>query len=527
MTTRSLISNARIYTMADGIIVNSMVVERGRVVAVGNQLEGVDCFRKHKRIDLGGRTVVPGFVDAHTHFVYFAMSLGRVWLQEFDTLDACLKEIKRSCHKLGKNDWVVGEGYLPDRFRQKVEPDRLMLDKVTGGRPAFIYSKDGHTAWVNSKALELAGISKQTRDPDGGEIVRLADGSPSGILREGPAYNSVFKLIKRPSTAHINRCYREALQIAYRKGVTGVHCFDGPESFGYLMKLAESGQVGLRMEYYPAASLLPKLHITATKYGTGTEFFRIAGVKLFSDGSLGSQSALCFNKYKGNQNVGIEVLSSKEILRIARSAARLGLPCAVHAIGDRAVANVLDGLEKAPALRSPARHRIEHLQLVRRKDIPRLKKANIMASMQPSHLPSDIDMMRKYWGSRGANTFVFRTLLDKGIDLAFGSDVPIEPLDPIAGIAAAVRRAQPGKRDVFYPEERISATEALHGFTVGPAIAAGQEHCRGQLMPGYPADFVVLSDDITRIAPSRIRNVKVLATVLDGKVKYRDQSVDI
>lgn len=513
--------------MMDNLTVDSMVIEQGKIIAIGNGLERASIFRKYNRINLHGRTIVPGFVDAHTHFVYFALSLGRVWLQEFDSLDACLSEIKRFSIGLGKKEWVVGSGYYPDHFRRRVEPDRFMLDKVTGERPAFIYSKDQHTAWVNSKALEIAGISNRTRDPEGGEIVRFSDGTPSGILREKAAYQRVFDCINPPTKEQLDRYYRKALQIAYRRGVTGIHSFDGPDSFEYLMGLAEKNMTGLRINSYPLAELLPNLRKTNTQYGVGTDFFRIAGVKLFADGSLGSQSALCFNKYTDSKDYGIEVTTPKEILRIARSAAKLGLPCAIHAIGDRAVSNVLDALEKAPSLQSSARHRIEHLQLMRKKDIARVKRLGIVASMQPSQCLSDIYMMRKYWSSRVANAYIFRTLLDRGIDLAFGSDVPIEPLDPIAGIAAAVRRARPGKRDIFYPKERITVYEALYGFTVGPAIAVGQSQCRGRLIPDYPADFVVLSDDITRIATGRIGDIKVLGTVIDGKVKYHHESLSL
>ena len=212
---------------------------------------------------------------------------------------------------------------------------------------------------------------------------------------------------------------------------------------------------------------------------------------------------------------------------MAAAAARLGLPCAIHAIGDRAVATVLDGLEDARKLDFNARHRIEHLQLIRRKDIARLKRLDLVASMQPSHCPSDIKMMRKYWGARAANAFVFRTLLDKGVPLAFGSDAPIEPLDPIGGIAAAVRRASGASRDIFYSHERITAREALYGFTAGAAYAVGQEHCRGYLLPGYPADYAILSQDICSVPATRIAATEVLATILDGKVKYCHDSVKL
>jgi predicted amidohydrolase YtcJ len=260
------------------------------------------------------------------------------------------------------------------------------------------------------------------------------------------------------------------------------------------------------------------------RYGVGDEFLRVAGVKIFADGSLGSQTALCFNKYPGSDNKGIEVTSPDKLKKLVNSAARLGLPSAIHAIGDLAVSNVLDAFESAPKLKSTARHRVEHLQLVRRRDIARLRKLGVVASMQPSHCPADIDLVAKYWPTRGRNTYIFRTLTERGIPLAFGSDAPIESLNPLAGIAAAVQRSRPGKRQVFYPEERISAQTALHNFTAGPAFAVGQEQSRGYLLPGYPADLVVLSDDITRVAASKIAGIEVLATILDGQLKYyRDE----
>jgi len=303
-----------------------------------------------------------------------------------------------------------------------------------------------------------------------------------------------------------------------------VHSFDGPEAFKYLMSLAQKNKTGLRFNYYPPPDLLPDLIKSNTVYGTGNNFLRVAGIKIFADGSLGSQTALCFNKYIGSKdNYGIENLSTKRIHDIARKASKIGMPLAVHAIGDEAVSNVLDALEKAPRLKSGGRHRIEHLQLIRRKDIKRLQANNIVASMQPSHCPSDIDLMHKYWGSRSKNAFIFNTLQKKGIDLAFGSDVPIEPINPIDGIASAVRRARRGSRKTFYPEERISTLEAVKGFTVGAAIASGQVKNRGLLIPGYPADFVILSEDIFKVAPGRIYDIKVLATFIDGKPKLIDR----
>lgn len=528
MKIRSLLYNATIYTQAENVVVNSMAVYDGRIVAVGNNLEHDPDFAKFARVNLKGGTVIPGLVDAHTHFHYFALSLGRVELDGLDSAEKCLAKIKKFASGLKKTEWVVGEGYSPDRFSKRTEPDRYMLDRVTGGRPAFIFSKDQHTAWVNSRALELAGITAKTKEPLGSKIERDERGEPIGILREGGAYEPIFRLIPPIPPKQVDRLYRKALEHAYRNGVTGVHSFDGPEAFLYYCDLAEKEEMGLRINYYFSSKMLPELHKAKIYYGTGTEYFRIAGVKIFADGSLGSHSALCFNKYNGSKdNYGIEATPLPELVKQIKSAGKLGLPCAIHAIGDKAVANVLDAFQESLPLYFGARHRIEHLQLVRRRDLPRLKKMGIVASMQPSHCPSDMYMIEKYWGKRGANAFVFRTLIDMGIDLTFGSDVPIEPLKPLDGIAAAVRRARPGKRDTFYPEQRISALEALYCYTVGPAIASGQQHCRGYLLPGYPADFVVLSHDIGKVAASRLGDIEVRATVIDGRVKYRHRSVDL
>jgi predicted amidohydrolase YtcJ len=523
-----LFHSGRILTQANGLVVDSLTVYRNRIVAAGNRLEHDPDFRAYTRIDLKGRTIIPGLVDAHTHFYWLAKSLSQVSLDGIDSLDKALTRIKSFAGHLPRNRWVVGGGLFTEGFHKHVEPDRFMLDKVTGGRPAFIFYKDTHTAWANSRALEVAGINAETPNPPGGRVERLPDGSPSGLLRETPTYLPLFHSIPALTKGDMDKCYHQALELAYRKGVTGVHSFDGPDGFSYFAELAERDQVGLRINYYPPAATLPELRKSGTFYGAGTEFFRIAGIKVFADGSLGSQTALCFHKYDGSRdNYGVEVTPVADMTRTVRQAARLGLPCAIHAIGDRAVANVLDALDAVGGQASQTlRHRIEHLQLVRPKELARAKRLGVVASMQPSHCPADIDMVRKYWSKRSANAYVFHSVLDMKIPLAFGSDAPIEPLDPIAGIAAAVRRARSGSRDVFHPEQRLYASEALHAFTVGPAIACGQEHCRGYLLPGYAADFVVLNQDITRIAPVRILDTEVLATVLDGVVRYCHRSLN-
>ncbi|UCD93730.1 MAG: amidohydrolase [Candidatus Zixiibacteriota bacterium] len=519
MRKNRLFFNGRLYTQAgESIVADSMAVSGKRIVAVGRNLRYDPDFRSYQKIDLKGRAVIPGFVDSHTHIYFLAMSLGNVKLDGLTSVEDVLSAIGQHSRKLGKDEWVVGDGFSPDRWKKYVHPDRFMLDRVTGGRPAALYSKDQHVMWVNSKALELAGITASSPDPAGGRIERLEGNEPSGILKAVVAYTPVERLVKDPPDRKKKRVYRDALQLAYSKGVIGVHSFDGPEAFPFFDRLSREGKLGLRINYYHRAEELSMLEQAGLGFGYGNDFFRLSGVKIFSDGSLGSQSALCFNRYKGsNDNYGVETNTVRQISAYVKRAARLNLPCAIHAIGDKAISNVIGCYETAPRPKGPARHRIEHLQMIRRSDIARVKRLGIVASMQPSHCPSDIGLIEKYWGSRGRNCFIFNTLLAKGIPLTFGSDAPIEPLDPIAGIDAAVNRKAPKTRKSFYPKERISVEQAIFGFTAGPAYAAGQEHELGYLLPGYFADFVVLSDDIYKIAGSKIKNVSVLATFFDGR----------
>lgn len=521
MKRKTLFYNGHIYTQADLRPADSMVINGNMIVAVGKNLRHDPEFIGYDKVDLKGKAVIPGLVDAHAHFLYFAKTLHRVALDDCKTIPAVLAAIHKFTKANPKSEWIYGDGFSPDKMPGRIEPDRYQLDSVTGGRPAFIYYKDHHSAWVNSKALEIAGITRKTVNPARGEIVRQSDNAPTGILREWGGYGPVFEKVPGASGKDLDRAYDKALQIAYSRGVTGVHSFDKPDAFSFYSQRAERGTVGLRINFYPTHPMLPDLLKTKTGFGAGDSFFRFAGIKIFADGALGSQTALMFKPYEQSKNNhGIEVTSTDEIVRIGKQAAKLGFPLAVHAIGDKAVSNTLDAFEQLPSLKSGARHRIEHLQCIRRSDIKRIKRLKAVASMQPSHCPSDITMARKHWGARAANAYIFRDLIDSGIDLAFGSDAPIEPLHPIHGIAAAVRRALPKSKDVFYPKQRIPAAEALFGFTVGAAIASGEEDRRGYLLPGYTADFVVLSDELTKAKPSSLYDIHPLATVLDGKVVF-------
>lgn len=513
--------------MGEELIADSMAVRKDRIIAVGNGLEHDEEYRNISRVDLKGKTVVPGFVDAHTHIYFTGLSMAHVKLDGLDSLESVLRKIRKHSSELKKNEWVVGDGFSPERWKKRIIPDKYMLDKVTGGRPAAIFSKDQHMVWVNSVALKRAGLNKTSPDPAGGDIGRFDDGEPNGILRELPGYFPVIKVIKAPSMAVSKEYFKRVLDLAHSKGVTGVHTMDGPEAFEFFYASRTGKNLGLRITHYPPPAMIDRLRKLKLKFNSGNDYFRVGGIKIFSDGSLGSQSALCFNKYSGSKNnFGIETNSVEEMSRLIRKARKGGFPCAIHAIGDKAVSNVLNAYERTPAPPKGSFHRIEHAQMMRRKDIARFMRLRVIASMQPSHCPSDIKMMKNYWGERSRNCFLFKTLQENGILTVFGSDVPIEPLDPIAGIDAAVNRK--GKTGpAFYPNERISPYRALYGFTAAPWIATGRGDELGRLFPGAFADFVILTKDILKTPRTKIKDIRVEATVLAGKAVYNRGKLDL
>ncbi|HSH00683.1 MAG TPA: amidohydrolase family protein, partial [candidate division Zixibacteria bacterium] len=319
------------------------------------------------------------------------------------------------------------------------------------------------------------------------------------------------------------KLFHQALEIAYQRGVTGAHSFDGWDGYQFMRSLAERRRLGLRVRYNVLAEDLTRAlsELGERKlFGYGDDWLKITGVKVFADGALGSQTALMYRPFTGtNGNCGIAVTSPAELMKITRRAKRHGLPLAVHAIGDRAVTEVVTTLADNPP---PAgtRHRVEHLQITRKKDLPLVVRSGVVCSMQPSHLPSDIPIMQRYLGLRINNCYLFGSLLKRGVPLAFGSDVPIEPLNPLGGIVDAVRRVSHSGGAAVNPKERISALAAARAFSHGAAFAVAEEHAFGSLLPGYCADLTILSHDLRRVNLRSVGDVSVVATVIDGKCVY-------
>ncbi|MFQ5606808.1 MAG: amidohydrolase [Candidatus Zixiibacteriota bacterium] len=509
---------------------NSLAYSDGKISAVGANLENDPELARYQRVNLDGAAVYPGFVDAHTHFCYYALALDQVSLTGVASLSAALKKVKTYASRLSRGEWLSGGGLQVELWAPANWPTAAQLDSVTGERPAALYSHDQHSLWVNSEALRLAGITRHTPDPPGGRIERNPDGSPTGILRENAAFATTLGLIPEPSARRKEELYRRALEIAFSRGVTGIHSFDTGPRLDFLVELSNAGTLGLRVNLYINSSDLDR----ATRvlgsdpfFGYGDDWFRIAGVKFFADGSLGSKTALLHQPYlKSRASYGVPVHSTQDLASLARRARRLGLPCAVHAIGDRAVTNVITALSKVKPP-SGSRHRIEHVQMIRRRDIPALRRLGAVASMQPQQLPGDVDQINNLWGARARNCYLFKTLDAAGVPLAFGSDVPIEPLNPLAGISDAVQRRSASSRRALNSAERIGPLVAVSHFTAGPAYAAGEERYSGALVPGYRADLVILENDLRKIPPARLAQTGVVATILDGECVYSSGALDL
>lgn len=497
-----------------------MLILNGRIAWIGQgeapSIPGVET------IDLDGRLALPGLVDAHVHFLWYALGLDSVRMVGIENLDQALGLVAEAVLNSGPNDWIVGDSYNHNVWGMDREPNRYDLDKVAPHIPVLISSKCGHTAWVNSKALKLAGITAATPDPEGARIERDEQGEPTGLLREG-ASDLVYRVIPATDPKKALAMLKRAISLAHSMGLTGIHNCEGRDSLRYFGELARAGELNFRVvQNVPVDSLDEAIAVGLTS-GVGGEWVRIGGIKLFVDGALGSQTALMFEPHEGSENLGIQTMPEEELRDLVLKAAQGGLSSVVHAIGDKANNMVLNMYETALKDGDPTlRHRIEHVQLLTEQDVPRLGSSNIIASVQPTHILGDIDLVHKYWGKRGRYAYPFKSLLEGGAVLAFGSDCPVESMDPILGIHAAVNRQRPGgyPKEGFYPEERLTVAEAVRAYTYGPAYASYQESVTGTLEVGKLGDVVVLEQDIFAIRPQEIHSVKVKATIIGGNVVY-------
>ena len=518
-----LIQDARIHTLAPGEAApaEALAIQDGRVLGVGRAADLEPLVGPGtRRLSLGGRTVVPGLNDAHLHLVAFALSLRRVNLVGVPTLAAGLEKVRAAVERAAPDDWILGNGW--DKNLWGGLPTRTDLDRVAPRNPVCLSSRDLHVEWANTRALELAGVGRETPSPAGGEIVRDADGEPTGILREN-AGDLVTGAVPRPTSEQVEAALLEALPVAASLGLTSVQTFEAETTLSALQRLRERGGLSLRVCCHLWKDGLQHARALGLRTGFGDEWLRLGHLKLFLDGALGSQTAHMLEPYAGTTSLGIETLGRQELVDLIREAAEGGIAVATHAIGDAANRKALDAFaETLPAWRPAGlRPRIEHVQLLHPADARRLGELGIVASMQPIHATSDWPVAERYWGERASLAYAWRTVRDSGAVLAFGSDCPVEPLDPWLGLHAAVtrERADGQPRGGWHPEQRLDARAALAAYTVGAAYASGEERLKGSLAPGRLADLVVLARDPLE-SPEGFLGMGVEATVVGGEVVY-------
>jgi hypothetical protein len=520
-----------IYTMDPGRPrAAALLACNGRLVHLGadEEVRALAAHASHlgqvREIDLAGHCVLPAFTDSHIHFLSMGTSLDGVALAGVTSLEEVLRRVGVAAESAEPGEWVQGWGWDHSLWPDPRFPDKRSLDLVSPGVPVALRRKDGHLTWVNSAALAAAGITRGTVDPPGGRIGRDAEGQPNGLFFETAA-DLIHRSIPDLSEAQRLRAARRAQDELLRMGVVGVHIPEGPATLRTLQRMEATGDLHLRVCMMLTYDGLDEAIETGLRSGFGSDRLRLGPVKVFSDGSLGSETAAMLDPFEGSEdNRGVLTLPEEAIRDAIARAARAGLACAIHAIGDRANRVVLDAFEATRDLWRPAglRQRIEHAQVLHPQDLPRFASLGVIASVQPIHATQDMDLVDRLWGERGQGAYAFKSLLESGAALAFGSDAPVETADPLAGLYAAVtRRRLDGRPEAgWYPAQRLTVEEAIRAYTMGAAYAAGQEHLAGSLTPGKFADFVVLSRDVLRGPPEVITQARVLQTIFDGEVVF-------
>ncbi|MGQ9850932.1 MAG: amidohydrolase [Aggregatilineaceae bacterium] len=529
-----ILLNARIHTLHPARpYASALAIARDRIVALGDDDTIRALAGPHTAVDhLGGQTVIPGLADAHIHWEGVTRALRDVDLLDVPDKGEALRRVAERARQTPPGEWIVGRGWSQASWPGGAFPTAADLDNVAPDHPVYLVARSGHAAWINSLALRRAGIGAHTPDPQGGAIQRDAHGQPTGILLEDPAMKLVARLIPDPTPDQLADWMIEAQQRAWAAGLTALHDYDNPSCLVALQVLRERGELGLRVLKQINDPWIEHAHALGLRFGFGDEWLRLGGLKIFADGALGPRTAHMIEPYEGEpDNYGLVVTDKEQMVELVSRASAAGIPATIHAIGDRAVHDVLDVYEAVRAEeaahgipRQARRHRIEHVQLIHPDDAGRLGALGIIASMQPIHATSDYQMADRYWGARARWSYNWRAQLEAGAVLAFGSDAPVEPFAPLLGIFAAVTRRRPDGSpgpEGWYPEGRLDMDTTLRAFTQGPAYAAGMEHSLGMLAPGYLADLIVLDRDLYTIPPDEILETRVLGTMVGGDWKYR------
>lgn len=525
----TIVYNGKIFTARNETeFVEAMAIWDGNIVAVGSKK---DLFKRYipqdtTGTDLQGRLVLPGFHDAHLHFWSGAKMQQQLDLRGLTSLEAVLQKIKEAVKETNPGDWIVGRGWDNELWENKTLPDRFMLDRISHDQLIYLKRVDGHAAWVNSATLSVIRYNGNTVDPPGGKIMRFPNSrEPNGILFD-TAFEIVDNIVPEPTFTRKYGIVKDAVAYANRMGVTSVTDNSPLELYPVYAELLKNNQLNLRVNFWiNYAANLDSLKRYFASLEASPRYLRTNLVKLYADGSLGSRTAYLNAPYEDDKdNSGLPQYSFLELYDMVKRADDAGFQIGIHGIGDAGVELILkvyDSLQKEEP-RSQRRWRIEHAQVVDSLDFERFRELEVIASMQPSHCITDLHWAEKRIGKRARFAYAWNSFLKNHVKLAFGTDWPVEPLNPMVGLYAAITRQDTlgFPEGGWYPEERISLAQAIIAYTAGSAYAAKNESWNGTLQPGRVADFVILNRDIFKATPLEVLHTKVLATYIDGKMVY-------
>jgi len=507
--------------------VEALAVKGERIIATGSTQEIRAMAGEGTRVlDLQGRFAMPGFNDAHIHMANGGQARLAVELNGAATLAEFQQRIRARLGDYKPGEWVTGRGWDHTLWPGKKFPTAKDLDAVSVDHPMIFNRVDGHVAIANSLALKMGGITRNTQDPPGGEIERDKDGNPTGLLKEN-AMGMVRRQVPDPTAAQRRRAIELALEEAAQHGVTSVQDNSGWQDFQVYDVLKKEGKLTVRVtEWLPFTAPLGQLEQMRQRGGTKDPWLKTGALKGVVDGTLGSRTAAMIDPFADDASTrGILRIPAEELKKLAIEPDKAGFQIALHAIGDGANRTALDAIAAARAANGSrdARHKIEHAQVVAPSDFARFKELEVIASMQPCHETTDMRWAQDRVGAeRAKGAYAWRSMQKHGVRLAFGTDYPVEPIDPMIGLYACVTRERPegGPANGWIPQEKISIGDCIDSYTAGSAYAEFEEANKGQLVPGKFADIVVLSADVTKIAPQEILKTKAMTTIVGGRVVY-------
>ena len=522
--------NGKVYTVNEKQpIAQAVVIEGNKIIFVGSDAEAKKIIdASTKIIDLEGKLMLPGFIDDHVHFINGGNYLLGIDLRPAKSTSE-FKSILKEYAEKNPGKWITGGYWDHEKWEKKELPTKEMIDEVVPDQPVFVERLDGHMGVANSYVLNLAGITKETKNPDGGLIVKdPKTGEPTGVLKDN-AMNFVYNLIPAATFNENYEAAIAALNEAKRLGITSVQDITFDDQLEVYKKLKEEGKLTCRIYTRMPIAEYKKLVVQNIQVGYGDDLIKMGSLKAFADGSLGSSTAWFFEKYNQDTTtygLPMDIITNGDMEKWCTDADRHNLQISVHAIGDRANAYMLDLFQKIEN-ENPKwdrRFRIEHAQHVRFQDIPRFAKLGVIASVQPYHCIDDGVWAEKRIGpERIKYTYPFKSFLDAGVKVCFGTDWYVAPLNPLLGLYAAVtRRTLDDKNpDGWIPEQKISIQDAIKCYTINSAYAGFEENEKGSIEIGKLADLIVLSDDILTINPVKIKDAQVLMTIFDGRIIYQ------